>query len=72
MVDSEGRVIYLTRRERELIPLLERGMTYKEIGEELGISWMTVRCLLHLMYDKLRVKGPNARVHAVNLWREGL
>lgn len=70
MVDMDGKAIKLTRREAEVLPFLELGMTYKEIGVVMGITWMTVRCLLHGLYEKSGVYGPNARVIVVNLWRK--
>lgn len=70
MVNVKGQEIRLTKRQAAMLPLLERGMTYKEIGNELGISWMTVRCMLHLLYEKAGVEGPNARIRVVTLAKE--
>lgn len=66
MVNVDGNEVRLTRREAELLELLPEGLTYKEMGKKLGISWQTVRFLLHCLYTKLKVgNGPNARMRAV-------
>lgn len=53
----------LTKREAEVMRLLKdpRGLTYKEVGEEMGISWMTVRFMAHAVYAKLGLGGFGAR-----------
>ena len=47
----------LTPRQQEILKLLARGFNYREIGEELGISYFTVRAHLHTVYQKLKVKS---------------
>lgn len=52
----------LSRREEEILQLLSNGFLYKEISEELGISYSTVRTHIERIYDKLHV---NCRFQAV-------
>ena len=47
----------LTRRQREILEVLAKGYSYKEIGGVLGISPCTVRAHLHSVYGKLQVKS---------------
>jgi RNA polymerase sigma factor (sigma-70 family) len=46
----------LTPREFEILTLLAKGLQYKEIADQLGISTSTVRGHLHLVYGKLHVQ----------------
>lgn len=45
----------LTAREREVLELLARGATPKEVAGKLNISWQTVRNHIRFIYDKLHV-----------------
>lgn len=45
-----------TRREREIVVLIRRGMTNKQIGQELGIVEDTVKKHLQHIYDKIGVR----------------
>lgn len=45
----------LTRRELEIVPLLDRGFSNKEIGQRLGIEPATVKNHVHNILDKLQV-----------------
>ena len=65
MVDVDGNEVKLTRRQAEMVALLCEGLTYKEMGTRLGISWQTVRGTLHGLYAKLGLGGANARVMVV-------
>jgi len=47
----------LTRREHDILALLAKGFLYKEIGEQLGISFSTVRAHLRNIYEKLHVQS---------------
>jgi DNA-binding NarL/FixJ family response regulator len=54
----------LTKREHELLALLAKGLFYKEIAEQLGITVNTVRTHVHSIYDKLHVQSrTEAAVH---------
>jgi DNA-binding NarL/FixJ family response regulator len=45
----------LTERELDVLRLLARGMLYKEISNELAVSFNTVHTLVRRIYDKLQV-----------------
>jgi DNA-binding NarL/FixJ family response regulator len=60
--DAAGQVEALTEREVETLRLAARGMTNREIGQELGISHRTVQGHLANVYEKL---GVNSRTEAV-------
>jgi len=45
----------LTRRERDIVEHLRRGLTNREIGDALGISTNTVRNTLARLFDKIGV-----------------
>ena len=53
----------LTKREREMLDLLAKGYRYKEIAEQLFISFETVRTHIHNIYEKLHVQS---RTEALN------
>jgi DNA-binding NarL/FixJ family response regulator len=52
----------LSDREREVLKLIEKGMTYDEVADTLQISWHTVTSFLRRVYRKLQV---NSRAEAV-------
>jgi DNA-binding NarL/FixJ family response regulator len=56
----------LTRRQQQLVPLIERGFTNKEIASHLNISEQTVKNHIHRM---LRRVGANDRLAVVDLTR---
>jgi PAS domain S-box-containing protein len=60
--DLHQLVEKLTRREREVLALLTRGLTTKEIAETLSISPHTVRNHIQNILDKLEV---HSRVEAI-------
>lgn len=47
----------LSRRENELIPLIKRGLSTKEIACHLGISPHTVRNMRQKLFEKFRVNN---------------
>ena len=53
----------LTKREKELLEQLSKGLLYKEIAIELGITIGTVKQHIHKIYDKLQV---NNKTEAIN------
>ena len=57
----------LTSRERQLLALLSRGLSNKEIAGEFGIKEQTVKNYLRPLYDKL---GVHDRVSALLKLRE--
>jgi DNA-binding NarL/FixJ family response regulator len=52
----------LSEREHEVLRLIEKGLTYDEVAQILGISWHTVTGYLRRVYRKLEV---NSRGEAV-------
>ncbi len=47
----------LTQRERDVLGLLVKGLSYKMIADQLGISFHTVDSHIRKIYDKLHVSG---------------
>jgi DNA-binding NarL/FixJ family response regulator len=57
----------LTRREQQLLPLIARGLSNKEIGARLSVSEQTIKNHLHRM---LRKVGAENRLAVVDVCRE--
>jgi DNA-binding NarL/FixJ family response regulator len=55
----------LTAREREVLNLLARGLSNREIAEELVITNKTVKNHLSRVYEKI---GVHSRAEAIALW----
>ena len=53
----------LSNREKDILQLLAKGLLYKEIAEQLGITTGTVRIHIHKIYEKLHVQN---RTEAIN------
>ena len=47
----------MSERELEVVRRLARGMVYKQIASELGLSTSTIRTHLHNIYGKLGARG---------------
>lgn len=67
---SEGQPLIkelglLSKREKQILDLLSRGLLYKEIADELGIVIGTVKQHIHSIYQKLHVSN---RTEAINLY----
>jgi DNA-binding NarL/FixJ family response regulator len=60
------QILGLTRREQQLVHMIARGLTNKEISSELNLSENTVKNHVHRM---LRKVGANDRLGAVELCR---
>jgi DNA-binding NarL/FixJ family response regulator len=56
----------LTRRERELLPMIARGLTNKEIGVQLNLSEQTIKNHVHRMIEKA---GARTRLDIVERCR---
>jgi DNA-binding NarL/FixJ family response regulator len=56
-VSTQESELALSRREREIVEWMRKGMTNKEIGRVLGISDMTVKTHAHNIFHKLEVSG---------------
>ncbi|HEV2453532.1 MAG TPA: response regulator transcription factor [Verrucomicrobiae bacterium] len=52
----------LTAREQSVLDSLARGLAYKQIGDELGISINTIRTHLRHIYEKLHVQSRTEAV----------
>ncbi|MBL7728064.1 MAG: response regulator transcription factor [Dinghuibacter sp.] len=55
----------LTHREKEVLELTAKGLLYKEIAHELGISFGTVRQHLYKVYEKLHVQNKTEAINKV-------
>ena len=60
---SDHSLDILTKREKEILEMLSKGLVYKEIADQLLISSETVRKHVYNVYAKLHVSN---RVEAVN------
>ena len=56
----------VTEREMELLEHLSKGLLYKEIAGEMGITVGTVKQHIHKIYDKLQVSN---RTEAINRYK---
>lgn len=54
---EKGETTHLSRRERELVSLVGRGLKNKEIADQLAISEYTVKAYLSKLFRKLGVKS---------------
>jgi len=59
---KSSAVVGLTEREKEVLAALAKGYAYKEIADQLKISFETVRTHLRTIYEKLHV---HSRTEAV-------
>lgn len=55
----------LTPREKEVLECLAKGMLYKEIADQLGISFHTVRQHIGKIYEKLHVQNKTEAINKV-------
>lgn len=61
----------LTPRQVDVLRLLVKGLSYKQIARELGISRQRVKNLMVAIYERLRVY-PRCRIMAIlEAWRRG-
>jgi DNA-binding NarL/FixJ family response regulator len=63
MRPQEAHTSGLSPREHEVLALLAKGLLYKEIAQQIGISVNTVRQHIHHIYKKLHVQN---RTEAIN------
>jgi DNA-binding NarL/FixJ family response regulator len=59
---APGEMSQLSKRENEILGCLAKGLLYKEIAEQLGISMSTVRTHIHSVYEKLHVQSRTEAV----------
>jgi two-component system, NarL family, nitrate/nitrite response regulator NarL len=69
---AEAKSVGLTRREREIIALLERDLTNKEIATALGIEAATVKNHVHNVLDKLNVRRRSEAARLVGRERRNI
>lgn len=55
----------LTPREKEVLHLIAKGLLYKEIADQLGISFHTVRQHIGKIYEKLHVQNKTEAINKV-------
>jgi two-component system nitrate/nitrite response regulator NarL len=61
-IRSPGEHPLLTRREREILADVARGLSAPEIGRQRSLSTSTVKTYLHQLYEKLGVSDRAAAV----------
>ena len=62
--DEQGKVPSLTPKERAVLEALARGLAFKEVAQELGISTHTVSDHVKAIYRKLSVRSRAEAVYA--------
>lgn len=67
---TEPGRLALTPREQEVLRALVQGLSYKEVGAQLGVTLETVRTHIRALYRKLQVHSVAAAV--ARAIREGL
>lgn len=60
-------IILLTPRERQVLQLLSKGFTYKEISAPMEVSPETVKKHLKNIYKKLKVQNKIEALNKVKL-----
>jgi DNA-binding NarL/FixJ family response regulator len=60
---QSGELSELTERERDVLRLLAEGALYKEIADQIGVSFHTVHNHIRHIYEKLHVRS---RTQAIN------
>lgn len=63
--NTSDEAAVLTPREKDVLELLAKGMLYKEIAEQLGISFHTVRQHIGKIYEKLHVQNKTEAINKV-------
>jgi len=66
VAEVDDRWFSLSKREREILPLIGRGLENQEIAEELNIAVQTVKNHVSTIYEKLDV---HSRVHLIRVCR---
>lgn len=60
-------VSLITPREKEVLQLLAKGMTYREMSVQLGITTETVKKHLKNIYRKLKVSNKIAALNRLKI-----
>lgn len=67
--DSRARLrLGLTRREQQLIPMIGRGLTNKEIANQLNLSEQTIKNHVHRILHKVGVENRLSILGVSNSW----
>jgi DNA-binding NarL/FixJ family response regulator len=61
-VPAENETSKLSAREQEVLALLAKGFSYKEIASQLNIGYDTVHNYIRRVYEKLRVRSRGEAV----------
>jgi DNA-binding NarL/FixJ family response regulator len=64
-VHASPEAAVLTSRETEVLNLVAKGLLYKEIADQLGISFHTVRQHIGKIYEKLHVQNKTEAINKV-------
>jgi len=59
---SGDKQVHLSPREEAVLNFLAKGLTYKQIADQLGISIDTIRTYLRRIYEKLHVQSRTEAV----------
>ena len=59
---AKGKITQLSAQQRAMLPLLSRGMSYREIADATGIGFDTVKSHVRLVYRKLGVHSAEEAV----------
>ncbi len=62
---SDSRLA-LTRRERQLVPMIEQGLTNKEIAQQLSLSEQTIKNHIHRILHKVGAENRMGIMSAVH------
>ncbi|MFM2359088.1 MAG: hypothetical protein RLY16_1081, partial [Bacteroidota bacterium] len=62
---SNDEAAVLSPREKEVLELVAKGLLYKEIADQLGISFHTVRQHIGKIYEKLHVQNKTEAINKV-------
>lgn len=58
--------LVLTRRERQLVPMIEQGLTNKEIAQQLNLSEQTIKNHIHRILHKVGAESRMGIMSAVH------
>jgi DNA-binding CsgD family transcriptional regulator len=62
ILNNKANISLLTRREIDIMNHLSKGLLYKEIAKDLGISMQTVKNHLKKIYSKFRVSNRSEAI----------
>ena len=68
MSDLQAAVASLTPRERQVLALLAKGMTNREIASQIGVSEQWIKLLVSRILTKLEVPNRAAAAHLYILY----